>query len=62
MDTLTIQFFIANCLSFNVVDSPSFLAFTHSATGGSYVPLGRTKLTAAIDTLYHWLLSPTRRP
>lgn len=55
-DALLAQFFIANCLAFNVTDSESFLAFTHHLTNGAYVPAGRFKLTNTIDTMYHAMI------
>ena len=38
MDSLITQFFITNCLPFNVASSPSYTSLFQSATGGSYDP------------------------
>ena len=53
MNSLISELFINNCLSFNVADSPSYLQLFNFATGGSYLPPGRTKLTTTADTMYH---------
>ena len=52
LDTHIAQFFISSCLPFNLADNPSFIASYHFATGGSYLPPARTKLTATIDAQY----------
>jgi hypothetical protein len=52
LDLLITQMVIANCLPLRIVDSPELITAFHFASNRTYVPLGRTKLTASLDTLY----------
>ena len=53
IDACVVQFFVANCLPFNVADSPSFIKLINQATSRSYMPPARTTLTTTTDSLYH---------
>ena len=52
MNNYVAQFFVANCLSFNVADSPQFVSMLHFASHRSYLPPARTAVTQACDKLY----------
>ena len=52
LDGLITRAVVANCLPFNIVDSPQLVSAFHFATNHSYLPLSRSKLTSSVDILY----------
>ena len=58
MDKLVLEYFVDNCLPFNVADSNSFVSMVNYAASGfgHYIPPGRTKLTASVDLLYRQMM------
>ena len=58
LNGLVLEFFIDNCLAFNVADSESFIELLkHAASGsGHFKPHGRTALTANVDQLYRHMM------
>jgi len=52
LDAHVADFFIANCLAFNVAESPSFTTLLLAVSNQSYTPPARTKLTATVDRMY----------
>ena len=52
LDALIVQFFVTNCIPFNVIDSKSFMTLLSTATGLSYIPPARTSFVTTVDGLY----------
>ena len=56
LNNLITQFFVSNCLPFNVATTDSYRSLFKFATGESYDPPKRTKLTATADSLYNTMV------
>jgi hypothetical protein len=56
LDNLLTRFIISSCSSFNLVENEDFLILLNALSDHQYIPLGRTRLTEQVDSLYKQMI------